>query len=79
LIDCWTLKAAKKYSQTLRIQIFFGHLHLHIEGFCSGYIAKRRTTSAPAASASEQEANNRYSQSNCVTKRLTPLKRNGAP
>jgi hypothetical protein len=45
--------AAKKYGQTLRIGIFFGHLHLRIEGFRSAYIARNRMKAAPMT-ASEQ-------------------------
>jgi hypothetical protein len=64
--------AAKKYGQTLRIQIFFGHLHLRIEGFCSAYFATNRTKSAPAVSASEPTSNKRYSRSNYGTMMLLP-------
>ena len=38
----------------------------------SGCIAKSRTKSPTAASAREHASNNRYSRSDCVTKRLTP-------
>jgi hypothetical protein len=34
LIDCWTLKAAKKIRPDPAYSILFGHLHFRIEGFC---------------------------------------------
>jgi hypothetical protein len=58
--------AAKKYGQTLRIGIFFGHLHLRIEGFRSAYIARNRMKAAPMT-ASEQTIT-KQSRSNRITK-----------
>jgi hypothetical protein len=54
LIDCWTLKAAKKIRPDPAYSILFGHLHFRIEGFCSGYIAKNTMKIAPAAASAAQ-------------------------
>jgi hypothetical protein len=59
LIDCGTPTTAKKYGETLRIQIFFGHLHLRIEGFCSGYIARKRMKIAPRTTNASEQAKSR--------------------